>query len=336
MNVNICTKINENRILQPLFKLNFYKMKLLPKFLFLLSLIIIFVGCRQDEPEAPIQLRSYLEVYNEDITEIEDFMSSHFISVDADYNVTFTKITATTPGTPIFDALDTSINQNNPAKPLKFKTISKEGVDHKLYFLKLNEGAGANPTKLDSVFTSYKGYKTDLTVFDAASSPIWFELQDLVQGWQEVFPEFKSAGIQSLNPDGTPGFSNFGAGIMFIPSGLAYFNQNGGTIGSYNPIIFSFKLISVRYKDHDGDKILSKDEYGGPTSNAPLDTDGDGKPDYADFDDDNDGKLTKNELSEVVPAILKINGYYDFNQIPDCNGNRPPVTKRRHLSTSCQ
>jgi hypothetical protein len=264
-------------------------------------------------------------------------MDSHYITVDANYNVSFTKITATTPGTPIFDALDTSASQNNPAKPLKFKTISKEGVDHKLYYLKLNEGMGSNPTRLDSVFTSYKGYKTDLSSFDAASSPTWFQLQEVIQGWQEVFPEFKSSNGQTINPDGTITYNNFGAGVMFVPSGLAYFSgTGGGAIGSYTPIIFSFKLMNVRYKDHDGDKILSKDEYGGPASGTPLDTDGDGKPDYADFDDDNDGKLTKNELFDVLPAIQKINGYYNFNDIPDCNGNRPAITKRKHLSNSCQ
>lgn len=295
------------------------------------------VGCPADDETPPIQSRPYLEVYNEDIAEIEDFMESHYITVDASYNVSFTKITATTPGTPIFDALDTSASQNNPAKPLKFKTISKEGVDHKLYYLKLNEGMGSNPTRLDSVFTSYKGYKTDLSSFDAASSPTWFQLQEVIQGWQEVFPEFKSSNGQTINPDGTITYNNFGAGVMFVPSGLAYFSgTGGGAIGSYTPIIFSFKLMNVRYKDHDGDKILSKDEYGGPASGTPLDTDGDGKPDYADFDDDNDGKLTKNELFDVLPAIQKINGYYNFNDIPDCNGNRPAITKRKHLSNSCQ
>ncbi|WP_396150187.1 FKBP-type peptidyl-prolyl cis-trans isomerase [Flavobacterium sp.] len=312
-------------------------MKLSLRLLLLLPFIFVVVGCPADDETPPIQSRPYLEVYNEDIAEIEDFMESHYITVDASYNVSFTKITATTPGTPIFDALDTSASQNNPAKPLKFKTISKEGVDHKLYYLKLNEGMGSNPTRLDSVFTSYKGYKTDLSSFDAASSPTWFQLQEVIQGWQEVFPEFKSSNGQTINPDGTITYNNFGAGVMFVPSGLAYFSgTGGGAIGSYTPIIFSFKLMNVRYKDHDGDKILSKDEYGGPASGTPLDTDGDGKPDYADFDDDNDGKLTKNELFDVLPAIQKINGYYNFNDIPDCNGNRPAITKRKHLSNSCQ
>jgi hypothetical protein len=310
-------------------------MKLSLRLLLLLPFIFVMVGCPGTDTPEPVQLRSYLEVYNEDITEIEDFMDSHFITVDPNYNVTFTKITATTPGTPIFDALDTSTSQNNPAKPLKFKTISKEGVDYKLYYLKLNEGAGSNPTRLDSVFTAYKGYKTDLTSFDAASSPTWFQLQDVIQGWQEVFPEFKSSNGQTINTDGTINFTNFGAGIMFVPSGLAYYNQSAGTIGSYTPIIFTFKLMNVRYKDHDGDKILSKDEYGGPTSGTALDTDGDGKPNYADFDDDNDGKLT----IEEIRVTTGVTGWYPYNLIPDCSGlvfGSPGFNKRRHIDASCQ
>lgn len=310
-------------------------MKLSLRLLLLLPFIFVLVGCPGTDTPEPVQLRSYLEVYNEDITEIEDFMDSHFITVDPNYNVTFTKITGTTSGTPIFDALDTSASQNNPAKPLKFKTISKEGVDYKLYYLKLNEGAGSNPTRLDSVFTAYKGYKTDLTSFDAASSPTWFQLQDVIQGWQEVFPEFKSSNGQTINSDGTINFTNFGAGIMFVPSGLAYYNQNAGTIGSYTPIIFTFKLMNVRYKDHDGDKILSKDEYGGPTSGTALDTDGDGKPNYADFDDDNDGKLT----IEEIRVTTGVTGWYSYNLIPDCSGlvfGSPGFNKRKHIDASCQ
>ncbi len=311
-------------------------MKLPLRLLLLIPFIFILVGCPGEDTPETFQSRPYLEVYNENIAEIEDFMESHYITVDASYNVTFTKITATTPGTPIFDALDTSTSQNNPLKPLKFKTILKEGVDHKLYYLKLNDGAGSNPTRLDSVFTSYKGYKTDLSSFDSASSPTWFQLQDVIQGWQEVFPEFKSSVGQTINSDGTITFNNFGAGIMFVPSGLAYFSgTGGGSIGSYTPIIFTFKLIKVRYKDHDGDKILSKDEYGGPTSGTPLDTDGDGKPDYADFDDDNDGKLTKEEIR----ISTGVTGWYTYNLIPDCAGivfGSPGFNKRRHLDTSCQ
>jgi len=135
------------------FKLKFYKMKLSLRLLLLLPFIFIMVGCPGTDDPIAEQLRPYSEVYNEDIAEIEDFMDTHFITVDGDYNVTFTEITGSTPGTPI------SSHPN-----LNFKTISKGGVDHKLYYIKLREGVGSNPTRLDSVFSAYKGHKTNLSV----------------------------------------------------------------------------------------------------------------------------------------------------------------------------
>lgn len=323
------------------FKLKYHKMKLSLRLLLLLPFIFIMVGCPADDGPIEIPDRPYADVYTEDIAEIENFMNTHFTTVDADYNVVFTKITSGTPGTPISDGLDTSVNQDNPAKPLKFKIVSKGGVDHKLYFLKLREGVGASPTKLDSIFTGYKGYKIDKnadpplstflgTNFDEASNPAWLQLQDVIQGWQEIFPEFKVGNSVTDPNTGITTFSDFGAGVMFIPSGLAYFSQSVTSIGAYTPILFSFKLMKLRYKDHDGDKILSKDEYGGPTSGTALDSDGDSKPDYADFDDDNDGKLTKEEI-RITPNVST---WYTFGTIPTCSGGGNG--KKKHLDPFCQ
>lgn len=311
-------------------------MKLSLRLLLLLPFIFIMVGCPVDDEPVTVEARPYAEVYAEDIAEIEDFMDTHFMTVDADFNVTYTEITGSTPGTPISSRPD-----------LEFKTISKGGVDHKLYFIKLNEGVGSNPTVLDSVFSAYKGYKTDLTVFDSASNPVWFQLQQVIQGWQEIFPGFKTGNSVTDPATGVTTYSDFGAGVMFVPSGLGYYNQAVGNIGSYTPLIFNFKLMKLKYKDHDGDKILSKDEYGGPTSGTPLDSDGDGKPDYGDFDDDNDGVLTKNEYKDktvrltsdpLTPvSIPTLNGYYIYTQLPDCNGNQFVLpNKPRHLNSSCQ
>ena len=47
---------------------------------------------------------------------------------------------------------------------------------------------------------------------------------------------------------------------MFLPSGLAYYSNATSNIGAYSPLIFTFKLCEVHYRDHDGDGILSKDE----------------------------------------------------------------------------
>ena len=312
-------------------------------------------GCPSDD-SFEVVVRPYSEVYNEDIVKIETFLDTHFYTEDANYNVTFTKITSTTPGTPISDELDTSVNQDVASKKLKCKIVSAGGVDHKLYFLKLNEGSGGNtgemqPTRLDSILPAYKGYRlADLSVFETKNNAdTWFELPSLIQAWQQVFPEFKAGDDNAANPDGTPNFTNFGAGVMFVPSGLAYFNQINEGIPAYTALIFSFKLMKVRFKDHDGDKILSKDEYGGPTTGTALDTDGDGKPDYGDYDDDNDGKVTFEEIRRA-PGV---SDWYPFNGaalddpatlliderqgIPSCSGDyTTPNRLRRHLDPSCK
>ena len=321
-------------------------------------------GCPSDD-SYEVVVRPYSEVYAEDIAKIETFLDTHFYTQDANYNVTFAKITADTPSaTPISDLLDTSANQDDPAKKLKCKIVSAGGVDHKLYFLKLNEGSGGNtgemqPTRLDSILPAYKGYilnkdlnnDLSLSVFETKNNADkWLELPGVITAWQQVFPEFKAGDDNPDNTDGTPNFTNFGAGVMFVPSGLAYFNQiNEGVRIPYSTLIFSFKLMKVRFKDQDGDKIFSKDEYGGPTTGTALDSDGDGKPNYIDYDDDNDGKTTFEEIRRTPgvsrwypfkgaavddPATLDID---ERQGIPSCSGDyTSPNRLRRHLDPSCK
>ncbi len=301
----------------------------------LLPLVFILVGCPKDDEFEQIPIRPFGEVYNEDIEEIEKFMKEHTMTVDDDYNVTFTKITDMNANAPkIFDRADKL-----------FKTVEKDGVSYKLYYFKLAQGTEASPTKLDSVFTSYKGYKTNLTIFDQNQNPVWFNLDDFIQnginikvinGWTEILPEFKS-GTAKLNSDGTVDFANFGAGVVFVPSGLAYFNRGASVIGPYEPIIFSFKLNGVRFRDHDGDKIYSKDEYGLITGD-PKNNDVDNQPDYLDIDDDNDGIFTKKELDNLYNPTLNPNykkderGYYIYETIPTCLSGNIKV----HLDKNCK
>lgn len=297
-------------------------MKFNYKLLFVLPILFLLVGCPKDDP-AGEEIRPFSDVYAEDIAEIEQFMDTHKMNVDANYNVSFEEITAANPGTPISDHPD-----------LQFKTINQNDVAYKLYYIKLREGVGENPTRLDSVYTAYKGHKTDLTSFDSSPNPVWFQLEDLIQGWREIMPEFK-IGTYVANSDGTFSFSDYGAGVMFIPSGLAYFNTGAGSIGSYTPIIFNFKLMNLRFKDHDRDKILSKDEYGPDFPTSYRDSDGDGIKDYLDVDDDNDGVLTKLELKTSTATLIQgINSsHYLYNTIPTCSGstNGKPL----HLDAAC-
>lgn len=307
----------------------------------LIPMMFLLVGCPKDETETE-SLRPYDEVYNEDINEIEDFLANHKMDVDVNYNVTFTKIDATNPGTPIKDRTD-----------LSYKIINKHGINYKLYYLTLREGTNTEnyqPTKYDSIHCSYKGQfctkdeqKNFLTTtFDYVPNPDWLELDKVIEGWGEIFPLFKPGSFVQ-NGDGTVNYSDFGAGVMFIPSGLAYFNGYK-SVTAYTPIMFSFKLTNMRYKDHDRDKILTKDEIGSDLSNI-LDTDGDGAKDYFDVDDDNDGYLTKNEYdgktviltgSSTPVSIPMFNNKYIYSQLPDCSGNQFVIpNKPKHLNSSC-
>ena len=65
----------------------------------------------------------------------------------------------------------------------------------------------------------------------------------VIRGWSEIFPRFK-AGTYVGNPDGTISYSDFGAGIMFLPSGLGYYNNVAGSIPSYSNLIFTFKFLN--------------------------------------------------------------------------------------------
>lgn len=132
-------------------------------------------------------------------------------------------------------------------------------------------------------------------------------LYTVITGWSEIFPQFKT-GTSVINADGTVTHNDFGAGIMFIPSGLAYYNLGNGGIPAYAPLVFSFKLYNMErlnkikmvffhIKDLDNDGYVY--DYRNttaypttPTTNLD-DTDKDGIPDFLDVDNDGDNYTTK-------------------------------------------
>lgn len=274
-------------------------------FKIVLSVVIILstFSCQNNDTINTSPPRPYDEVYPEDLAKIEDFLATHYVTVDTDFNPTFTQIPAGGTQTPI-------------ANMTELESINREfhDITYKIYYLKLREGSGENPTRVDSTFIAYKGntFTKNTTnnvvtysqnVFDQSDTPVWFALEDVIKGWGEVIPNFKT-GTHVANPDGTVSFQNYGAGVMFLPSGLGYYNTATGNIASYSPLIFSFKLYNQRYRDHDRDQILSKIEYREKEisglidyNKEALDTDGDGLPNYLDVDDDADGVLTKVEIA---------------------------------------
>jgi hypothetical protein len=116
---------------------------------------------------------------------------------------------------------------------------------------------------------------------------------------------------------------------------MGYYNLSQGTLSAYANLVFSFKLFELKYRDHDSDGILSKDEV--PLGSDFLydpqdyDSDGDGIPNYFDVDDDNDRVLTKRELKKPDGT------YHTFETAPGCDGLATnPARVRRYLDPACK
>lgn len=304
----------------------------------LLSLFSAFslISCNKDDAAKVFPPTPYAEQYPVDIANIDKFIDQYHMDVSVDKDVTFTKITAATPG------LTTIRAEYITPYPVadRIKTVTRDGIDYKIYFIPLDQGLGDKPSVVDSVLVAYKGdylyTKTDATTtptstyianapFDQAQNPAWFPLTSVVAGWREILPLFKAANNHTQNGDGTMSYSGYGAGVMFLPSAFGYYNTSVGAIPTYSPLIFSFKMMGLNYVDNDFDRIDSKDEdVNGNGILTDDDTDGDGHPNYLDQDDDGDGYFTKYEIAN--PA----GGYFTFANIPTCTDG-----KKRHLSNLC-
>jgi FKBP-type peptidyl-prolyl cis-trans isomerase FkpA len=264
-------------------------MKKIYNLLFIL-LVIFAASCSKDNDSGSAPLRDFAEQYAKDLDTIDEFIDTHFMTVSADYDVTFTKITTATPGTSI--RLQTDY-------PLDFKIVTDEDndIDYKVYFIKLREGGNKRPSEVDSVHVSYKGNLINLNQFDYAQNPLWFPLTSTIKGWSEIMPLFKTGFYSTGGGPDPVVFTDYGAGVMFVPSALGYYGQARTNIPIYSPLIFSFKLFELQYNDHDRDGILSKDEVAVAGDNpVDYDTDGDGAPNFVDVDDDGDHILTRNEI----------------------------------------
>lgn len=301
--------------------------------------VVVFCGllasCGESDDPSITPLRDYAQQYAADIDSIDDYIDTHYMTVNpTNFDVTFTEI----PSGGTQQSIRTQTQY-----PLEDTLVKEDGIEYKIYFIKFREGDAVNgkrPTQVDSVHVSYRGIRLTDDQFDDASNPVWFGLQDVITGWTHIIPNFKT-GTYTTAPGPNPiTFNDFGAGVMFLPSGLAYYNSAAGSIPSYSPIIFSFKLYELRYRDHDRDGILSKDErkldpsipallrwrenpflgydYDGDGDVEIYDTDGDGTANMFDIDDDGDGILTKLErkytiTSGTAPNLIVNTYYYPFD-----------------------
>jgi len=307
-------------------------------FILLITTVSFFSCTKNSVPVVPP--REFSAQYATDVADIEEYLKTNFITVIDhpgfvdDQDITISKITAG----------ETSI-WDQKVFELKSREVSLHDITYKIYYLVLRQGVGNSPSNVDGVLAAYKGnylqrvtLGTDIGVFATDFEKVQYPQQFLsllstISGWGEIFPQFKT-GTNTSNDDGTINHSDFGAGVMFLPSGLGYFNTGSGAIPAYAPLVFSFKLFEVQRLDQDGDGILSYledlngDNYIKTLATGivnPDDTDGDGILDFLDKDDDGDNYSTALEIKNSATGIA-----YPFADIPTCTSG-----KKNYLDVTC-
>jgi hypothetical protein len=119
---------------------------------------------------------------------------------------------------------------------------SKNGeiLQLKGYYSIDKKGAGQKPTPGDSVSVNYTGKLLDGTPFDSNTDPLFKHMQPLrlMVGIGQVIPGWDEGLL--LLPEGSKG-------RFFIPSGLAYQNQQAGPlIKPFSILIFDVELLDVK------------------------------------------------------------------------------------------
>ena len=308
--------------------------------LLLVGLAIVSCNKKDDDEVVVVPLKDYQEQFNIDNANIEEYLKTNYITVTENMDVTISAITdpATQP------SIMSYLNSSTFPK-LLLRNIDLHGITYKMYYLVLREGTGVAPMNTDGVLTAYRGEylkRVDATatepehltttLFDQVVYPQdVMDLYTVIMGWSEIYPQFKT-GTTTYNTDGTPNYQDFGAGVLFVPSGLGYYASPpaSSSIPIYSPLIFSFKLYDIKRMDHEnngysnGVLITNPDgvfdyqedingdgyvrDYRNTTlyPNAPVnpdDTDGDGIPDFLDQDDDGDGYLTRIEITKPSDQV---------------------------------
>lgn len=299
----------------------------------MLGVLTLTISCKKDD-SSTTEVRDRQEVYNENIVEIEEYLQTNYLTLDADMNVTVSSID--NDQTSIWDQTDYPLQyitvKNDTRETLYTDGRIDDDVEYKLYYIVLNEGGGENPTTVDSTFVAYKGWNFDNEVFDQNEFGTWFTFPEIystesvtISGFRQILSEIKTQTSVSVGGNGEVVHYNYGNLIVFIPSGLAYFNNTLTNVSQYAPIAFQIKLYARKERDHEGDKVPSSlEDLNGNNDFFDDDTDGDMLPNFLDYDDDGDNALTKNEVNLDSNGVLLL-------PFPTCtNGTLP-----KYLDPSC-
>ncbi|MFT4611075.1 MAG: FKBP-type peptidyl-prolyl cis-trans isomerase FkpA [Glaciecola sp.] len=277
------------------------------KYITILIVIIIatFGACTPDETEItviPPRDRAEQEVVDNDsligYLQTHYYNKSFFSDPSADYSkddIIITELPTDEDGNylPLPDPDDNELLITDVVSD----DASFLSQDYIYYVLDLNPGEGGpKPNFTDNISVNYTGFLQDDVVFDSTVNSTILSLIGVIPGWRDVLQDFKTAESRTENPDGTSSYSNYGLGVMFLPSGLAYYNSPPFGIPVYSNLIFKFELYDSSPIDTDNDLVFTHlEDVNGNENITDDDTDGDEIPNYIDVDDDGDGVLTRFE-----------------------------------------
>lgn len=124
----------------------------------------------------------------------------------------------------------TAQNEKEITDYIAKNNLTAQRSDSGLYYIINEPGTGKQPTASSNVTVAYKGYFTNGSVFDQGSDKgISFGLNQVIKGWTEGIPYFKTGG----------------SGVLLVPSHLGYGSGGNSRIPGGSVLIFDVKLISV-------------------------------------------------------------------------------------------
>jgi len=318
---------------------------------YVLVIVLAVFSCKKDDGGINIEPPKALsEIIATDEADIKAFLETHFYNYeefetppsDFDFVIDIDTIAGD-------NANKTPLMQMMTAK--KVIVRSREiGIDndkeleHTYYYLVAREGEGPSPTAVDSSFVRYEGSLLNGQVFDGSTeSPIWFDLGQIqgplqgARGFSEGIPNLKGGVVSVLNPDGTYEIDNYGVGLIVFPSALGYYSLQRGSIPEYSPLIFKIDLMAIARADHDRDGVPSYlEDLNGNGYAYDDNTDKKSEEaffdatiyDFLDDDDDNDGRLTKDEVTFNEYVVDTNMG----EQEPDLEENKEYEIDRKNVN----
>ena len=286
--------------------------------LLFIAALSILAACNNDDSLDGVEVvppRPLAEVEAENDATIKEYLKTHYYNYEefenppADFNF---KIVLDTITSETQDKIPLSDQVSTMTIPVSSETFNLEDdvvVDHTLYYLEAREGIGGSPTVGDSTLVKYEGQLLSGNVFDSNVTYTWQYLPFFLRGYAAGISNFKVGTEVISNPDGTSEITGSGIGLMFLPSGLAYYNNPplSGGISLYDILVFQVNTgLFEEATDYDNDDT---DESVELSSGFGF------LPNHLDRDDDQDGTLTRDEI------VIDNEGNITF---PDSDGDGTP------------